>query len=195
MKELLFDFISRYTTLTEEDKSVLNKLDIFKTYSKGQILLKQGEHASLNYFVLKGCIRQYSIIKGEEKTIEFYTELKGVSIDDISKGKISEYYLACTEDSLITAASPEMDKEMLIKFPKFNQVCLKISEELLIESRQTLAEFKLNSPEERYHNLIISRPDLLQRVPQKYIASYLGITPQSLSRIRARIINNRQKMI
>jgi CRP-like cAMP-binding protein len=193
MKELLFDFISRYTTLTEEDKSVLNILDIFKSYSKGQILLKQGEYASLNYFVLKGCIRQYSIIKGEEKTIDFYTELKGVNMDDISKGKVSEYYLECTEDSLITSASPEMEKEMLTKFPKFEQVCLKISEELLIESRKTLTEFKLNSPEERYHNLTVSRPDLLQRLPQKYIASYLGITPQSLSRIRARIANNKNK--
>jgi DNA-binding MarR family transcriptional regulator len=55
---------------------------------------------------------------------------------------------------------------------------------------ETFAEFKMSSPEERYLNLLKTRPDLIQRVPQHQIASYLGIKPESLSRIRKRIINN-----
>nr|MBP9195448.1 Crp/Fnr family transcriptional regulator [Saprospiraceae bacterium] len=73
-------------------------------------------------------------------------------------------------------------------FPKFEIMCRKLSEELLAKERLEFDEFRTSSPEQRYLSLLEKRQDLIQRVPQHQLASYLGITPQSLSRLRARIL-------
>jgi hypothetical protein len=80
-----------------------------------------------------------------------------------------------------------MEVEVNSKFPKFEIMCRIMAEELLAKQRIDFDEFMTSSPEQRYLNLLQKRPDLIQRVPQHQLASYLGITPQSLSRLRARI--------
>ena len=81
-----------------------------------------------------------------------------------------------------------MGLEINAKFPKFELMCRILSEELLAKQQINFDEFKTSSPEQRYLNLLKNRPDLTQRVPQHQLASYLGIKPQSLSRLRARIL-------
>ena len=76
---------------------------------------------------------------------------------------------------------------MFQKFPKFETLCRVLSEDLLAKQQLNFDEFKLSSPEQRYLKLLEKRPDLIQRVPQHQLASFLGIKPQSLSRLRARI--------
>ena len=68
MENILFDFISKYISLSEDEKSTIVALDIFRNFKKGTILLKEGQHSVDGYFVLKGCIRTFYIIDGEEKT-------------------------------------------------------------------------------------------------------------------------------
>jgi DNA-binding MarR family transcriptional regulator len=84
-----------------------------------------------------------------------------------------------------------MEIEINSKFPKFEIMCRIMSEELLAQVQINFDEFKTSSPEQRYLNLIQKRPDLIQRVPQHQLASYLGVTPQSLSRLRARILEKK----
>jgi hypothetical protein len=84
-----------------------------------------------------------------------------------------------------------MSVEINQKFPKFETMCRIFSEELLAKERMDFDEFKTSSPEQRYMNLVQKRPDLIQRVPQHQLASYLGIKPQSLSRLRARILEKK----
>ena len=79
---------------------------------------------------------------------------------------------------------------MFEKFPKFEVLFRKLSEELFVKQQINFDSFKTSSPEQRYLNLLQSRPDLIQRVPQHQLASYLGITPESLSRLKARILVN-----
>ncbi len=81
-----------------------------------------------------------------------------------------------------------MEMEVNRKFPKFDIMCKTLAEELLAKERIDFDEFKTSSPEQRYLNLLRKRPDLIQRVPQHQLASYLGIKPESLSRLRARIL-------
>jgi hypothetical protein len=100
----------------------------------------------------------------------------------------SEYYISCIEDSVLTVSNSDMEVEINSKFPKFETMCRILSEELLAKQRIDFDAFKTSSPEQRYLNLLQSRPDLIQRVPQHQLASYLGIKPQSLSRLRARIM-------
>jgi len=187
MQNILFDFISKYITLSEEEKAAMVSLNIFRSVKKGTILLNEGQHSNEGYFVLKGCLRTYYAVDGEQKTTAFYTEMEGITPNCVTSKKPSEYYVATTEDSLITISDPSMEQEIFEKFPKFETLCRVLSEELIAKQQMTFDQFKLSTPEQRYHNLVECRPDLVQRVPQHQLASFLGITPQSLSRLRARI--------
>lgn len=187
MQTLLFNFLSKYVALTEEEKNAIISLDIFHSVKKGTILLKEGQKSKESYFVLKGCIRTYYEIDAEEKTTAFYTEMEALTPPCVISKTPSEYYVSCTEDCILLISNSDMEAEVNAKFPKFESLCKKLSEELLAKERMDFDEFKTSSPEQRYLNLLEKRPDLIQRVPQHQLASYLGIQPQSLSRLRARI--------
>lgn len=191
MHDILFDFISKYVSLTEEEKNAIVSLNIFRSFKKGTTLLKEGQRSREGYLVLKGCLRTFYIIEGEEKTTAFYTEMEGLTPHCVTSNAPSEYYVACLEDSILTVATPDMEAEIFGKFPKFETLCRILSEELLAKQQINFDEFKTFSPEKRYLNLLQKRPDLIQRVPQYQLASYLGIKPQSLSRLRARILNKK----
>ena len=85
-----------------------------------------------------------------------------------------------------------MERMIFQKFPRFEKLCRILSEELLAKNESEFDDFKISSPEMRYLNLLETRPDLLQRVPQYQLASFLGITPPSLSRMRARLVEVRK---
>jgi CRP-like cAMP-binding protein len=191
MQNILFDFISKYVSLTEDEKNALLSLDLFHSVKKGTILLKEGQKSQDSYFVLKGCIRVYYIIDGEEKTTAFYTELDALTPHRVPSNATSDYYISCVEDSILLISNADMELEINSKFPKFEIMCRMLSEELLAKQQIDFDEFKTSSPEQRYLNLLQKRPDLIQRVPQHQLASYLGIKPQSLSRLRARILEKK----
>lgn len=193
MQNLLFDYISKFIHLDENEKQAITSLDIFHSKKKGHILLKQGELSNKGYFVLKGCIRSYYIIEGEEKTTAFHTEMQAITPQCVTENKPSEYYINCVEDSILLISKAEMEEEMFQKFPKFESLCRILSEKLVSKQQIDFDSFKISSPEKRYLNLVDKRPDLIQRVPQHQIASFLGIKPQSLSRIKARILEKEKK--
>ena len=188
MDNILFDFIGKYMTLSEKEKKAMRSLDVFRNFKKGTVLLKEGQYSKDGFFVLKGCIRSYYILDGDEKTTEFYTEMEGTTPHCVLTGKPSEYYISCVEDSIIIVSNTDMEQEMFEKFPRFETLCRLLSEDLLAKKQFSFDEFKTSSPEKRYGNLMETRPDLIQRVPQHQLSSYLGVTPQSLSRIRYRIM-------
>ncbi|APQ18626.1 Crp/Fnr family transcriptional regulator [Maribacter hydrothermalis] len=189
MHNLLFNFISNYLTLDDAEKENLITLNIFHTKKKGAILLKEGQRSNEGYFVLKGCIRTYYVIDGEEKTTAFYTEMEGVTPHSVISKKPSEHYIACNEDSILVISNPDMESEIFKKFPKFETLCRILSEELLAKQQIDFDQFKTSTPEQRYLSLLKNRPDLIQRIPQHQLASFIGVKPQSLSRIRSRIID------
>lgn len=188
MQNLLFDFISKYITLNEDEKNAIVSLDIFRSVKKGMILLNEGQKTKKSYFILKGCIRTYYVIEGEEKTTAFYTEMDALTPNCVINKTPSEYFISCVEDSIVLVSDSDMEVEINTKFPKFDVMCRKLSEELLAKKQVDFDAFKTSSPEQRYLNLMEKRPDLIQRVPQHQLASFLGMKPQSLSRIRARIV-------
>jgi len=188
MQDILFEFISKYISLTEEEKNALLSLDLFHSVKKGTVLLKEGQNTQNSFFVLKGCIRSYYIKDGEEKTTAFYAEMEALTPPCVINKTPSDYYISCIEDCILLISNTDMSEVVNSKFPKFEIMCMKFSEELLAKEKMDFDEFKTSSPEQRYLNLIQKRPDLIQRVPQHQLASYLGIKPQSLSRLRARLL-------
>lgn len=185
---LLFDYMSQFVELTEQEKETIQSLSLFHAYKKGKILLSEGQLSNKGYFVLKGCIRSYYIIDGDEKTTAFYTEMEGVTPNCVTDKQPSEYYISCLEDSILLITTPELEQQVFKKFPRFESICRIMSEQLVSKKQIDSDQFKIYTPEQRYKNLLENRPDLIRRIPQHQIASFLGITPPSLSRIKARIV-------
>jgi CRP-like cAMP-binding protein len=191
MENEIVKYLSKYITITKDLEEAVIKSGFIKRFSKGTLLLKEGKLSNECYFVIKGCIRSYYIKDGEEKTTEFYTEEQSVTPTVYGKKIPSEYYLECIEDTIAGVGNPELETAMYKKFPQLELLNLALGEAIMAKYIETFAEFKMNSPEERYLNLLKSRPNLIQRVPQHQIASYLGIKPESLSRIRKRIMKQK----
>ena len=182
-------YISQFTQLSQGEMEEIVRTMKFKTFKKGTILLKEGQIAKLCYFVLKGCIRQYFLVDGEEKTTNFYTEGQPVTpYEGTFKRAPSRYYLACVEDTTVTTSTPEDQAAFFEKLPRLEAVSYLAMEEELGKTQEQLTSFVLRSPEARYLYLLNTRPDLIDRLPQSQLASYLGVTAESLSRIRKRII-------
>ncbi len=161
-----------------------------RTFKKGHILLREGQMVNLSHFILKGCIRQYYIVDGEEKNTHFYTEGEPLTPYQTTHNKqSSKFYLACVEDCILTISTPEQDAKLMAMFPHFDTICLTATEEELGKSHEQLASYIIKTPEDRYLDLLKTRPDLFDRVPLYQLASYLGIKPESLSRIRKRIMS------
>ncbi|WP_067149464.1 Crp/Fnr family transcriptional regulator [Pseudotamlana agarivorans] len=188
MESKILKYLSKYTSITKELENAVNESAFFKTYKKGTILLKEGSFSNECYFILDGCIRSYFLKDGEEKTIEFYTEEDVVTPANYGKSTPSRYYLECIEDTVVNVGNPTIENEMYQKYPQLESLSRVIAEVILTKQQESFTEFKTSTPEERYLNLLKTKPDLLQRVSQYQIASYLGITPESLSRIRKRIV-------
>lgn len=187
MENEIIKYLSKHIPITKELEEAVINSGFIRCFKKGEILLKEGEISNECYFVIKGCIRSYYIKDGEDKTTEFYTEEQAVTPSVYGKKIPSEYFIECIEDTIAGVGNPELEKEMYLKFPQLESLNLALGEAIMAKYIETFAEFKMSSPEERYRNLLKNRPDLLQRAPQHQIASYLGIKPESLSRIRKRI--------
>lgn len=189
VKNEIIKYLSKYTKITNELEDAITKSTFIKNFKKSTILLKEGDISNECYFLLKGCIRSYIIEKGEEKTIEFYTEEQAVTPSNYGNSKPSNYYLECLENVIVSVGNPKLEKETFQKYPQLESLSRVIAEIIMAKNQDTFTKFKTSNPEERYLNLLKTRPELMQRVPQHQIASYLGIKPESLSRIRKRIIN------
>jgi len=173
---------------TKEEAEFISEFIEVKKVEKGTLLLKEGKRATACYHVYKGCIREYNVKDGEEITTEFYTAGDSLS-DDASKFSKSPSLLnwECVVDSIVSIVPFEVELEMYKRFPRLETLCL-------IETEKKFGNFKLavnnyhsSSPEERYDNLLKTRPEIFELVPLYHIASYLGVKPESLSRIRNRI--------
>ena len=194
MENEIVKYLAKYIPITKELEEELIKTSFIRYFRKGTILLKEGSHTDECYFVIKGCIRCFYVKDGEEKTTEFYTEEQSVTPTVYGKNLPSEYYLECIEDTIAGVGNPELETEMYQKFPVLESLNRAIGEAIMAKHLEEFAEYKMASPEERYQNLLKNRPDLIQRAPQHQIASYLGIKPESLSRIRKRIIQEKKKI-
>ncbi len=152
------------------------------------VLLKEGEISKGAYWIDKGCLRLWFNNEGKDITFQFFFENEAVSsIESFSKNLPSLFYLETIEPSILYYIK-KADFEMLIKEnPVFKDILFEaILERQVYYMEQFLSLIK-DKPKERYLKLLKEKPHIIQRIPQHYIASYLGITSVSLSRIRNKI--------
>lgn len=191
MKEELRLFLEQFKELSTHEVDQLTEELVLEAVAKDAEIVREGQSCNLCYFVLKGCLRQFVIVDGVEKTIAIYTEGQAINYyTNPSESKPSDNYLCAIEASVLLVGDPVKDEAVYAKYPALVNITRKMIEADLGKARESLTKFMISSPEERYLNLLKDRPDLIQRVPQHMLASFLGVTPESLSRIRRRIHAN-----
>jgi CRP-like cAMP-binding protein len=188
MHNILLNYFSKIMPLTNEEAAAIAETMFIQEFKKGAILLREGQVSKEAYFVLKGCVRQYYIVNGEERTNNFFTEEQWVvAIKSFSQNTPSTHYLDCCEDSHLVVGNREKEEDLYRRFPKFETISRKVMEKVFEEQQEIMASYQTDTPEQRYLKLLDTRPDLFQRLPQYQLASYIGVKPESLSRIRKRL--------
>lgn len=172
---------------TPEEQQEIQKIQKLERFTKGTVLFRPGDKLNQYYSVIEGYVRTYNLHDDNEITLGFYTEGYDVSPTVVSSGSLAPSYAICEEDCLLNVTNEQMETALFTRFPRIKELCRLTSERKLIEGQQELIRQKTFSPEQQYLYLQQTRPDLFKRVPQYHIASYLGIKPESLSRLRKRL--------
>lgn len=181
-------FIEKYTFLPTEDWARIAACFEFKKIEKETILLKEGQVCRHLYFLEKGLLRYY-IIKDGTETTKFFTDAPYCFTSQVSfTGEIpAKENIQAIEESYLYQITLSQANELL-QLDSWNTFVRKLIQEVQFYTEQILEEIQTETAEFRYLKLIEQNPKLLQRIPLKYLASYYGIAPQSLSRIRKKVM-------
>ena len=188
MKKNIKNALSEYINLTETEWLVLSNSLVTKHYKKGEYFLRENEFCNYVGFVDKGLFNFFYLIDGVEHIRGFFFMNDFISnYPCFLLGNKSKFYIRALENSSITLIHKK-DLFLLYKqLPKLQELSRSIVEKLYIEISEKYESFFIKTAEERYLELINSEPNIIKTVPQYMIASYLGITPEGLSRIKKRI--------
>ncbi len=179
--------LKKYGEISSEAERELDKRTRFLQKKKYDYLLKSGQIASSYFMLEKGLVRAYFIRNNKEINTWFAMEsLIAGSILPLYKGKASFENIQFLEDSEVYSISVEDLNELYQQFPELNLIGRKIAEELCAILEERITSLHTESAEERYKSLFATNPDFFQRINLGHIASYLGITQETLSRLRKR---------
>ena len=180
--------LQQLTGLSETDLAAVSNCFEYRKIKKKTNLLRAGKVAHEVYFILTGCIRLYYEKDGEDISAYFFTEgAFAGAYDSFISQQPSRHFIETIEPCEVMAVSYKNFNQLLVDFPQTNEFVRKVMDERFISLHQHYTSLILDSPEERYLNLLHHRPDLLNRVAQHQIATFLGVTSVSLSRIKNRV--------
>ncbi|HMB62465.1 MAG TPA: Crp/Fnr family transcriptional regulator [Eudoraea sp.] len=188
-KRLLFTYIDRYVTLTTEEELFLKERLRSRRYLKGQYVLQQGDICHYESFVLSGCLKVfYSDSSGGEHVVMFAVEEWWVSdMGSFVNHTPADYNIQCLENCELLQFTHSTLEELYTKIPALERFFRIIIQNAFVAAQKRIVNNHRLTARDRYISFIDQYPDIAQRVPQYLIASYLGITKEFLSKIRAQI--------
>ncbi|MBC7920990.1 MAG: Crp/Fnr family transcriptional regulator [Ferruginibacter sp.] len=180
--------IRRFVSLEEAEWALIAAAFHPKEVSAKEFLLRKGQVCRHIAFVESGLLRYYYLVGGKEMVGNFFFENSFVGdFGSFITGQPAVQFIDTLEDCRLLLASHSDWQQLYGRIPALERFGRLLAEGLFVHAQQRTASFLLDSPQQRYLNLLKNRPKVLQRVPQYMIASYLGITPEALSRIRRRL--------
>lgn len=188
MEDKFLAYFSQFRALTVQEKAAIKQNLVIRDFEKSSFVLMAGQEPVYNYFVLSGCVRKYYLNDGEESVTDFFTEEDWIFPSvGTSSDAVADYFLECLEDTVLVVAGEREGNELLQEFPQFRELAMQMLEKEVLRQQVQIANYQNATPEERYLRLERECPDLLERVPQFQLSSYIGVRPESLSRIRKRL--------
>lgn len=188
MYAALLAHIARYVTLTPAEAERVGDYFTCQTVPRRAHLLEAGQHSSDSYFVLQGCLRLYFITeKGTEQTTQFALENWWLAdYGSLLSGQPSKYYIQAVEPTVVAVLDYARQEELLAQVPALERYFRLLLQRVAAANQTRWVHFYGESLEERYRFFSTAFPGFVQRVPQYMLASYLGCTPEFLSKIRAK---------
>ncbi|HEY0031290.1 MAG TPA: Crp/Fnr family transcriptional regulator [Bacteroidia bacterium] len=183
--------LQKRLTVSEEDYEQFLALWEPQEFKRNEFIQRSGEVPKCSLFVLKGCLRQYVVSeKGDEHIIYFAEERHFVGdLAAMRSETISNFNIQATEESAVLMLSAANWELAFKQFPWWAEMFIKGHQKWAAKMQEQMANSLAESAETKYLRLLKERPALFQRVPQHYISSYLGISPETLSRIRKKLFN------
>ena len=183
--------ISKHVSFSDTELDIFDSLLEYKKIPKKTILLREGEKCNFEAFVIKGCIRKYYIdSNGIEVGLQIAIEDSWIS--DISfsnhEEKLSQVYIETLEDTEVMMFNPASKEELFYKAPRFERAFRLLMLGYLGVTQNRLVHTIAKTATEKYLEFLELYPKIPQRVPQHYIASYLGISAEFLSKVRTRLV-------
>lgn len=184
--ESLISYFQKMLPLTDEEVEMVSSKFKHRLYRKRQFVLQEGDVCNVYNFVVSGCLRMYKIDEtGHSHIIQFAIENWWISdMGSFYARKPSEMSIEAVEDTTVLQIKHDDLLELYTKAPKFNRLFRVLVEKSLIGMQQRLLQNISTEARIRYESFLKDYPDLANRIPNTYIASYLGITPEFLSKIR-----------
>ena len=181
-------FITKYVNLSEAElEDITNKFKS-KLVKKNDYLLRQGDTCKDLVFVQKGCLRLYYLKDDIEVSVWFaFEQSSAIEIYSFISENPSGYFLQAIEDSQVLCLSKSALNKLYQNQPKMQEMMRNFWEDVILNLINRFTALQKDSAEKRYLDLL-NKPSYLETIPQKYLASFIGVTPTSLSRIRKRII-------
>ncbi|UKK54957.1 Crp/Fnr family transcriptional regulator [Prevotella sp. E2-28] len=190
-RDVARELARRYSTMTHEELDILESVLIPMKFAKNEKILGEGETCEYIYWVVKGLVRQYYFKNGKDLTEYMATENTIVmSIESLFMEKPSSQIIQTLEPTIVYAMSKKELEAVAMRSVNIQILYRKILEESLIISQQRADMLRFESAQDRYQKLVKSCPQLVLRAPLVYIASYLQMTPETLSRVRTAVLMN-----
>ncbi len=190
-RDVARELARRYSTMTHEELDILEEILVPRKYPKGARILDEGEVCQSIYWIVKGLVRQFYFKNKKELTEYMATENTiCMSIESLFHETPSHQIIQALEPTILFEIPMRELESAAIKSVNIQMLFRKILEESLIISQQRADMLRFESAQDRYQKLVKSAPQLVLRAPLVYIASYLQMTPETLSRVRTAVLLN-----